>query len=92
MDCSPPGSSVHEIFQASILEWGAISFSKNMKRLLLVKEDQGFPGSPGVKNSPASAGDTGSIWSGKSPRAAEQLNLCSTAAEPAWSPRATAAG
>ena len=28
MDCSPPGSSVHEIFQARILEWFAISFSK----------------------------------------------------------------
>ena len=26
VDCSPPGSSVHEIFQASILEWVAISF------------------------------------------------------------------
>ena len=26
MDCSPPGSSVHGIFQARILEWGAISF------------------------------------------------------------------
>ena len=24
MDCSPPGSSVHEIFQARVLEWGAI--------------------------------------------------------------------
>ena len=22
MDCSPPGSSVHEIFQARVLEWG----------------------------------------------------------------------
>ena len=29
MDCSPPGSSVHGIFQARILEWGAISFSRN---------------------------------------------------------------
>ena len=28
MDCSPPGSSVHGIFQARILEWGAIAFSK----------------------------------------------------------------
>ena len=28
MDCSPPGSSVHEISQARILEWVAISFSK----------------------------------------------------------------
>ena len=26
--CSPPGSSVHEIFQARILEWVAISFSR----------------------------------------------------------------
>ena len=28
MDCSPPGSSVHGILQASILEWIAISFSR----------------------------------------------------------------
>ena len=27
MDCSPPGSSVHGIFQATILEWIAIPFS-----------------------------------------------------------------
>ena len=27
-DCSPPGSSVHEIFQAKVLEWVAISFSR----------------------------------------------------------------
>ena len=27
MDCSRPGSSVHEIFQARVLEWGAIAFS-----------------------------------------------------------------
>ena len=27
MDCSPPGSSVHGIFQAGVLEWGAIAFS-----------------------------------------------------------------
>ena len=25
MDCSPPGSSVHGIFQARVLEWGAIT-------------------------------------------------------------------
>ena len=28
MDCSPPGSSVQEIFQARTLEWVAISFSR----------------------------------------------------------------
>ena len=27
MDCSPPGSSIHRIFQARVLEWVAISFS-----------------------------------------------------------------
>ena len=28
MDCSLPGSSIHGIFQATVLEWGAIAFSK----------------------------------------------------------------
>ena len=27
MDCSPPGSSIHGIFQARVREWGAIAFS-----------------------------------------------------------------
>ena len=27
MDCSPPGPSVHEIFQTRVLQWGAIAFS-----------------------------------------------------------------
>ena len=35
MDCSPPGSSVHGIFQARVLEWGAIAFS-----ILIYKVDQ----------------------------------------------------
>ena len=29
MACSLPGSSVHGIFQARVLEWGAIAFSKH---------------------------------------------------------------
>jgi len=29
MDCSLPGSSIHGIFQARVLEWGAIAFSDN---------------------------------------------------------------
>ena len=28
MDCGPPGSSIRGIFQARVLEWGAIAFSK----------------------------------------------------------------
>ena len=27
MDCRPPGSSVHGVFQERVLEWGAIAFS-----------------------------------------------------------------
>ena len=33
MDCSLPGSSVHGVFQARVLEWVAIAFS----------EDSGYP-------------------------------------------------
>ena len=47
MDCSLPGSSVHGIFQARVLEWGAIAFS-----ILLLGIDQkeiivGNPGGSG---------------------------------------------
>ena len=31
MDCSLPGSSIHGIFQARILEWGAIAFSRELQ-------------------------------------------------------------
>ena len=31
MDCSLPGSSAHGIFQARVLEWGAIAFSMKVK-------------------------------------------------------------
>ena len=30
MDCSPPGSSINGIFQARVLEWGTIAFSKSL--------------------------------------------------------------
>ncbi|KAB0366218.1 hypothetical protein FD754_010374 [Muntiacus muntjak] len=45
MDCSPPGSSLHGIFQARVLEWGAIAFSGicaylfSILRILLVTDD-----------------------------------------------------
>ena len=31
MDYSPPGSSIHEISQARVLEWGAIAFSEQQQ-------------------------------------------------------------
>ena len=30
IDCSLPDSSIHGIFQAKVLEWGAIAFSENI--------------------------------------------------------------
>ena len=36
MDCSLPGSSAHGIFQARVLEWGAIAFSDQHYHLLNV--------------------------------------------------------
>ena len=36
MDYSPPGSSIHGIFQAKVLEWGAIAFSFSKYLLLLL--------------------------------------------------------
>ena len=52
VDCSPPGSSVHEILQARILEWVAILFSRRSNLGLLCRQilyslsHQGSPGSP----------------------------------------------
>jgi len=38
IDGSPPGSSVHEIFQARVLEWGAIAFPASFHNLENKKE------------------------------------------------------
>ena len=34
MDCSLPGSSIHGIFQARVLKWGAIAFSEKEYRCI----------------------------------------------------------
>ena len=47
MDCSLPGSSVHGIFQARVLKWGAIAFSKVDE--LLGKILEGFCQTAGEK-------------------------------------------
>ena len=44
MDCSLPGSSIHGIFRARVLEWGAIAFSKHTRTPdKLVVEIDGCP-------------------------------------------------
>ena len=54
MNCSLPGSSVHGIFQARVLEWVAIAFSKACMHAKLLQScptlcdpiDSSPPGSP----------------------------------------------
>ena len=47
MDCSLPGSSVHGIFQARVLEWGASSFSRGSPHAEIK------PGSPALQALPS---------------------------------------
>ena len=42
MDCSLPGSSLHGIFQAKVLELGAIAFSNNQPRQHIKKQRHYF--------------------------------------------------
>ena len=42
MDCSLPGSSIHGIFQATVLEWGAIAFSHDQPRQYIKKQRHYF--------------------------------------------------
>ena len=49
MDCSLPGSSIHGIFQARILEWVAISFSRDLPN-------------PGIKPGSLALGRHFTIW------------------------------
>jgi len=43
MDCSPPGSTVHGIFQARILEQVTMSYSKTMKYYPSTKKNEIMP-------------------------------------------------
>ena len=73
MDCSPPGSSIHGIFQARILEWVAIPFSRGSSQprdrtWVFCIVGRCFTVSQLVKKSACSAEDLGSIPGlGKSP-------------------------
>ena len=53
MDCSLPGSSVHESFQAGVLEWGAIAFS-GLPPYVCVKLGAGRPQIRGQGRTPPS--------------------------------------
>ena len=70
MDYSLPGSFIHGIFQARVLEWGAIAFSLVLPRYLQKWSNNICCGSLG-KESTCNAGDTGDLGSipgsGRSP-------------------------
>ena len=46
MHCSLPGSSIHRIFQARVLEWGAIAFSKWAVGSIIMNKASGGDGIP----------------------------------------------
>ena len=57
MNCSPPGTLIHEILQARILEWVAISFSRGPKLGLPVLQADSLPSEP--------PGNPQEYWSGQ---------------------------
>ena len=77
MECSPAGSSIHGIFQARVLEWGAIAFSRLPTNACQIKKQKtqyfkhcfsgfyetfkGFPASSVGKESTCNAGNPSSI-------------------------------
>ena len=46
MDCSLPGSSAHGIFQAGVLEWGAIAFSDILRYVPVIRHNLHRAGLP----------------------------------------------
>ena len=64
-DCSPPGSSVHEIFQVRILEWLPFSFQEDLPNPVIEPES---PASPALQ-----AGSSPAEPSGEARRASNQL-------------------
>ena len=63
MDCSLPGSSIHEIFQARVLEWGAIAFSESLEQPLPNNAETLVCGSPrNVKEDLSQQEKAGAGW------------------------------
>ena len=62
MDCSLPGSSVHGIFQARVLEWGAIAFSEKVIGCLQMENCDGFKLYPSNLSAIGKDSDAGRDW------------------------------
>ena len=82
MDCSIPGSSIHEIFQARVLEWGAIAFYDIYATTNLYKD---FTCGSAGKEFTCNVGDLGSIPGlGRSPREGKGYPLQYPGLENSW--------
>ena len=71
MDCSLPGSSIHGIFQARVLEWGAIAFSRWWVWTWIYGHE--FEQAPGDSEGQGSL-ESCSVWDHKESDMPEQLN------------------
>ena len=59
MDCSLPGSSIHGIFEARVLEWGAIVFSSPTAWEILIPQPGIEPESPALEDGLLTTGPPG---------------------------------
>ena len=82
-DCSLPGPSVHGIFQARVLEWGATVY-----KTIISKIGKGLPWRlSGIESVCQCQRRSFDPWSGKIPQAVEQLSLWTTTTVCAPEPR-----
>ena len=82
MDCSLPDSSIHWIFQARILEWAAISFSREMINQLWTFPVLWLPRWLRCKEFPCQCREHRfDPWCRKIPHAMEQLSPCTITTE-----------
>ena len=59
MECSPPGSSVHGIFQARVLEWGAVACVGHTPELLCLGDRVSREPKPSLGDCPSIGGCRG---------------------------------
>ena len=62
MECSPPGSSVHRIFQAKVVEWGAISSHQTEQAFNPIFDSKAYALFPTLRSHPGCFSDLLAQW------------------------------